>query len=271
MLDLPVEIKLDYLWPGQIFRKKSWGNVNFLVGPNGTGKTRFIEHLRTNYLQSRYSTRYISTERLVGLERQNYNYFGGGGLTGFNIKRIQDYLSNAKDFGLTGDALILLRDKKDLRIKVESMLFHIFKRQFRFVDEGGIFTLKIQKDVLSEYDFREAESSGLKEIVTMLTFLYSEEYNCIILDEPELHLHPQFQQFIMQEIRRLAGDPNSESGKKCFFILTHSPYFVDLRSVEDLKNCILFQPDKLPHFIESLEEEDEKHILKFLPRLNTHH
>lgn len=65
------------------------------------------------------------------------------------------------------------------------------------------------------YDLKKNESHGLKEIITLLTFLYDDEYNCIILDEPELNLHPQFQQYILQEIKSIAGNPFEEQGKKC--------------------------------------------------------
>lgn len=38
-----------------------------------------------------------------------------------------------------------------------------------------------------------------------------------------------------------------------------------------MKYCIVFQPDKLPVYIDQLESEDEWRIKRLLPRLNTHH
>ena len=57
-------------------------------------------------------------------------------------------------------------------------------------------------------------SNGLKEIITILTILYSENNHCLIIDEPELHLHPQFQSFLIQEFKKLAGNPFTDENKK---------------------------------------------------------
>ena len=40
-MHLSIRIKIPYLWGEQEFSKDKWGCTNFLVGPNGTGKTVF--------------------------------------------------------------------------------------------------------------------------------------------------------------------------------------------------------------------------------------
>jgi hypothetical protein len=37
-MDLTVSIELPILW-SEPFQKDDWGFVNYLIGPNGTGKT----------------------------------------------------------------------------------------------------------------------------------------------------------------------------------------------------------------------------------------
>ena len=102
----------------------------------------------------------------------------------------------------------------------------------------------------TEYGLRESECHGLKEIVGLLALLYDEDSDCLIIDEPELHLHPQYQAFVLDEIRAAAGNPSEKAGSKCFFLVTHSPYALDLRSLSDLANCLLFQPGRPPVCIE---------------------
>lgn len=105
----------------------------------------------------------------------------------------------------------------------------------------------------------------------LLTFIYNDDYDCIIFDEPELNLHPQFQQFILQEIKKNAGDIND--GKKIFIILTHSPYMLDINNSNDLLNYIVFHNDTIPSFISSYEFDPYQleRLNRLLMRINTNH
>ena len=157
-------------------------------------------------------------------------------------------------------------------MKIEALLSDIFNKTIRLVEEGGYLKPKIQNNLGgSEYGLKEKECHGLKELMTLLTFLYDESKNCLILDEPELHLHPQFQSFLLSEIRKFAGDPKVDPSKKLFFIITHSPYFLDLRSIDDLKSILVCHYNEPPNYVDNLDVQDEYILRKFLPRFNTHH
>jgi len=272
-MDLKIKISIPILWGGRIFQKDKWGSINYLVGPNAAGKTLFAEELRQQCEKQGLKVRSLNSERLAGLERQEYGIFGHSNIAhGLNIGQFATYKNQGKDYGLSADAFAILKEKMDIKIKIEATLSEIFSRRIRLAEEGGFLKPKIQKNVGgNEYNLKENECHGLKEIITLLTFLYNDDYNCLIIDEPELHLHPQFQSFFLQEIRKIAGDPNTSPDRKCFFIITHSPYFVDIRTIEELKYCVVFHPDKPPTYIDQLEEEDEFRIKRLLPRLNTHH
>ena len=77
----------------------------------------------------------------------------------------------------------------------------------------------------------------------------------------------------MNEIRKLAGDPKSEVGKKIFFIITHSPYFIDIRNLDELQHILVCHNHQMPTYIqaEDLDAQDKYVLKKFLPRFNTHH
>ena len=61
----------------------------------------------------------------------------------------------------------------------------------------------------------------------MLSALYDDEVGCLLIDEPEVSLHPQLQSFLLSEIIKVAG-ANTEQGKKLIFISTHSTEFTQL-------------------------------------------
>lgn len=272
-MNLDINILIPDLWGEQKFQKNEWGSINYLVGPNATGKTQFAEQLKQQCQGQGLKVRYLSSERLAGLEKTNYSYFSTSGIyQGLNVGQFSEYKNYGAQYGLASDAFATLKEKLDVKIKIEATLSQLFGRRIRLAEEGGFLKPKIQRiEGGDEYGLKESECHGLKELMTLLTFLYNDDYNCLIIDEPELHLHPQFQTFFLQEIRKIAGDPLSSLDKKCFFIVTHSPYYVDIRTLDDLKYCIVFQPDKLPACIDQLEDEDEWRIKRLLPRLNTHH
>jgi len=275
VVEIPFEAKLPFLWGEGTFQKNEWSYVNFLVGPNGTGKTLFAEQLIQACPRAGLRTRYLSAERLSGFEKRAYaNAIGiSGGLErGINLAQIGQFANRAENSGLSAGAFAILKQKLDVRIRIEATLSELFNRRIMLVEEEGFLRPRLQKSgATGVYDFKTQESHGLKELITLLTFLYDDGHSCLIIDEPELHLHPQFQTLFLQEMRRISGDPRSDPSKKVFFLITHSPYFIDVRTVNDLRSCVVFQQDKLPAYVDELEEEDRQRIIGLLPRLNTHH
>ncbi len=75
-MELEINISISNLWGEKRFQKNEWGAINYLVGPNATGKTRFAEQLKQQCQDQKLHVRYLSSERLAGLERQNYGNFG---------------------------------------------------------------------------------------------------------------------------------------------------------------------------------------------------
>ncbi|MFY9159317.1 ATP-dependent nuclease [Aquirufa ecclesiirivi] len=273
MITKNIDISIPLLWGDEHFVKNEWGFINYLVGANGTGKSLLAEQIKSQFNGGGYLPRYLNAERLVGLEKQDVGRYGGGVLhRGFDITYLEDYKSRAENSGLSSSAIVILKQRLDIRIKIEALLSDIFGKTIRLVEEGGYLKPKMQNiKAGEEYNLAESECHGLKELITLLTFLYDPAKNVIIFDEPELHLHPQFQSFFLQEIRKIAGNPHEDPTKKIFFIITHSPYFIDLKSLDDLKNILVCHLNKVPTYVTELDEEDQFILKKFLPRFNTHH
>ena len=274
MINIDIDISLPDVWGEKSFKKNVWAPLNILVGPNATGKTLFAEQLLPQLQRNGYNPRPLYAERLYGLEKQSYSHFGSlrHGGKGINIDEFDTLKSQGAQFGLAMDSFIILKERLDVRIRIEAILSDIFKKNIHLVEQGGFLKPKMQ-DIKGgdEYALQESECHGLKELITLLTFLYDKTYDTLIFDEPELHLHPQFQSFFLDEIRKISGDPKVDGDKKLFYIITHSPFFLDLRTIDDLKNVLVFHFDNVPSYIDSLDPEDEWRLKKFLPRFNTHH
>lgn len=241
---------------------------------NATGKTQFAEVLKDIFKANGLRVRYLSAERLTGQERQTYHYYSRGSQIdrGLDIGDFQNYKTFGEQYGLSADSWIVLNNKIDVKVRIEAFLSRFFKRQIRLSEQGGFLSPKIQKqDGGQEYGLKENECHGLKELIGLLAFIYDDDYNCLIMDEPELHLHPQFQQFILQEIKKIAGNPLEQQDKKMFVIITHSPFMLDINTLENFQSLIVFQPGFLPAWVRELDSDDIHRIRRILPRLNTHH
>lgn len=234
MINLKTKVKIPFLWGKSVFEKSVWANINLIVGPNGSGKTLLASEIKKQFEEKGYDSSFLQSDR-----------------------------TNPDEI------LQILRTNQNVREKIEEVLSNMYGKSIRFEerDDGTFVPLVRNKNQGLEYNLRDRECHGLKGILTLLVFLYASKKRLLILDEPELHLHPQFQQFFMNEIRRVS----KENPEKVFFLITHSPYFIDLRFAEDLLGVVVCHVNRSPTYIDSLSENDESLFRRFLPRFNTYH
>ena len=139
-MELDIRISLPQLWRDEEFVKTEWGAINYLVGPNGTGKTLFAEALRPQCEAQGLRTRYLSAERLAGSEKYQATAFAYSYIErGLDIGKFGDYIAQARLYGLSTDAWIVLRDKRDVRLRVEATLSSLFGRRAWLRKEDSLF------------------------------------------------------------------------------------------------------------------------------------
>ena len=179
-------------------------------------------------------------------------------------------LKQAGGLGAGIDAIVLLEERMALLIQVEATLSHLFNRDISLDwDSGRLVPKAGLRGSNALYRLDREECHGIKELMVLLTHLYDDQNQILIIDEPELNLHPQYQAFFLEEARKVAGDPTSGENNKALFFVTHSPFILDLRSVEDMSSIISFDLDySVPKQVHSLEVSCSE---SFVRRLNAHH
>lgn len=272
MIDLSLSISLPTPWNGGVFKTEQAGAVNFLVGPNGSGKSQFAHVLLDVLRSGGNSARLLSTDRLMGMEQSRPIDRFVGDHFGVGYKKSEfEYYRRAGTEGAGIDTILLLEERMDLRIQVEATLSQIFDREILLEwDSGNLIPRIRRRNGNSAYRVDREECHGIKEFLVLLTHLYNTEYRYLIVDEPELNLHPQYQAFYMNQVRKVAGDPSIDSRKKIVFLITHSPYIVDIRSEDDLRSIISFTsnhdvPKKITGETRIIGSDS-----RFLSRLNAH-
>lgn len=252
MIELETRVKIPFLWGKAVFKKSNWSQINLIVGPNGSGKTLLAQSLAAQFKSAGYSVRFINSERSGESGRKNQ--------------------------------MEILRGSEKIRTKIERVLSSMFGKSIKFIEDidGTLIPIVENKAWHVEYMLEQVECHGLREIISLLVSLYSKASDsadgrenqgegdageCVFFDEPELHLHPQFQSFFMNEIRREVRN----SSRRIFFLISHSPFFIDLRTPEDLTGVVACHINKIPTSIEELSDEDDSLFRRFLPRFNTYH
>ena len=270
MIEMNLKFSLPLPWKNQTFRTTQVGPINFLVGPNGSGKSQFANNL-VNQLEN---SRLLGTDRLSGMEQvQSFRYSQGVRFkNGFD----KDQFQNLKQAGKEGsgiDSIVLLQERKDLLIQVEATLRHLFDREITLDWDSGRLVPKVRhRRGGATYRLDQQECHGIKELLVLLTHLYDDKHQYLIIDEPELNLHPQYQAFFMQEVHKFAGDSKIDRKKKIIFLITHSPFILDFRSEDDLNAVISFSLDySVPKQISKLNIDISSKSFSLMQRLNAHH
>ena len=225
-------------WPIMIYE-----GITTFVGPNGSGKTQYLRALKKT-LGSSISgkkIRFLSSGRLSPLEnfRSDYN-----GRHGDNLAYDDATLGNKSSVlrrhnieTIQGDFAIL-SERPDILIKVQERLKILFGRNLRIDWVDGDLRVYFSRAGSEDNEYSSArEASGLLHMVAVLSALYDSDVGCVFIDEPEVSLHPQLQNFLYLEMIKIAGDPVAD-GKKLIIISTHSTEFVRLSTVDDLARIV---------------------------------
>lgn len=246
ILNFPISIKANITSHNGDFSRdiELQGGLTVLIGPNGGGKTHLLRGLRhtLSLVTGGKKVRFLSAGRIGLFEQYRSNYDGKRGSkpnyesASFGSK--QDTSRRHQTETLNGD-FQTLSERADILIKVQERLRKLFKRDLIIEwDAGNIKVVFARLDTTSKPYSSGREASGLLHLVGILAALYDDEVGALLIDEPEVSLHPQLQSFLLNEITNAAGHPSEGGYKKLIIMATHSTEMLRISKPNDLTSLI---------------------------------
>lgn len=267
-MDYPcsINISVDKIFENQEVEITLYSGLTIFVGTNASGKTQTLKKIRDLMRKNigDNKVRYLSSNRIGSMEQyrsktNQYNYSADNYTFGDrDDKRARLQIETASGDFFTMD------ERKDVFIKVSERMSELFNRQiFIRWDAGKMKVFFGKTDSEKEYSVA-AEASGLVNVISILAALFDEEIEVLLIDEPEVSLHPQLQSYLLREMKNAAKKYN-----KTIIISTHSPELIELNSASELCNFVFFRKDTLPKQI-SLDAPELKNskLKEFLLRMS---
>lgn len=281
ILKFPISIKANINSHNGNFSRdiELQGGLTVLIGPNGGGKTHLLRGLKQplGAVANGKKVRFLSAGRMGLLEQYRSDYDGHYGSNpnydGANFGSKHDTTRRHQTETLNGD-FQTLSERADILIKVQERLRKLFKRDLIIEWDAG--TLKVvfaRLDTTSKPYSSGREASGLLHLVGILAALYDDEVGALLIDEPEVSLHPQLQSFLLNEIISAAGHPSEGGYKKIVIMATHSTEMLRITKPSDLTSLIFCHDlDKPPVQLNPSDEQLKNRKLQALiARLGQEH
>lgn len=238
-----LNVKVENIFGDQDVQITLYSGLTIFVGTNASGKTQTLKKIRDimrNEVGSN-KVRYLSSNRIGNMEQyrskiNQYTYTTDDYTFGDQAtKRARLQIETA-----CGD-FFAMDERKDVFIKVSERLSVLFNRNiFIRWDAGKMKVFFGKTDSEQEYSVA-AEASGLVNVISILAALFDESVEVLLIDEPEVSLHPQLQSYLLREMKNVVKKYN-----KTIIISTHSAEMIELNKASDLCNYIFFRKNTLP-------------------------
>lgn len=222
---------------GGAYVERKWNGSKIISGENKlntyvlNNKRNFSSTFSNNYQQS----------------RDNYN-----GNAGNDEYRKDNYYN--QNFG--GRLLEIYNNKR-------SIFDECLGKVFNPVPEWTIDSIN-GGEMFLEFSFNGVEHSsqgagdGYINIFNIIDALYdSEENNVILIDEPEVSLHPDIQKKLLEVLIEYSKD-------KQIIVSTHSPYFINWNVISDKAKIIRFKKDNNQIKVFEMKDDTKSKIRSFL-------
>jgi predicted ATPase len=226
--------------------------ITTLVGPNGSGKSRALRAIKgslsshTLLQNSKNKIHLLAAGRSSPLE-QYRAAVQSPGQADTSEAAVGHYSFREQWWNMESvtASFLSLESRADLRLKVSARLEQLLDRSVKLAWSQSGLTVRIIPTTGGSSYASNSEASGILHMVALLAAIHNDEIKVLLIDEPEISLHPQHQAFLLEEMESVAGDP-SDPAKKLIVIATHSATMLPLRSIGDLPSIAMFNSSRTP-------------------------
>jgi predicted ATPase len=155
------------------------------------------------------------------------------------------YDQQSRTQGMATEQMLVLHEQPDVALRVAAFLRRALGRVIELRETSGFLDPYVRIGGV-EYSLLRDEGHGLRELVVLLTAVYRSDWSLIVVDEPELHLHPSMARLWVSELIR-----ECETSGRHAVIVTHEPSVLRPSTASDLKSIWFFDVNRRPSTISS--------------------
>ena len=232
---------------GRTATLRGLNNINLIMGRNGSGKSRFLRDIESvlGGGNNEFQVRYVSPERAGSFKRD------GNVMTNMSndpnwirysrsMNQVNDFKSSSAMLFRDAETNYLRRLEEDLSIRDDHSRTFSNDRLSRI---NRLLTNISLEKASGDYEFRslvdnstippnqissgESEAVALaSEIIYFFDTLNAAKMNVLLLDEPDVHLHPDLQARLAKLILSMFEEFEDQRERIAVCITTHSTSFV---------------------------------------------